>query len=247
MNLDACSRRELIKTVAVFTAGALLPAKWSARVSGAVSTPTTGDLGLIRIKIADFPPLLTDYGSVRLGTSPILGCYPTGIFYPLLITRAPGNSFYTLSAECTHASCTLPALNASTKTYNCPQHGSIFAAQGTVINGPATFPLREFKNSQDQNGNLIIEVPDIGFSVEVERVETSRRLRLQFLGFENMEYEAAFRPSLSSPWQPVSFSLTPDGPLDQTVLPGPSDYADLYVDPSPGNGFYAVFLRVRKV
>ncbi|HEY0638102.1 MAG TPA: FAD-dependent oxidoreductase [Pseudonocardiaceae bacterium] len=47
---------------------------------------------------------------------------------------------HAVSATCTHMGCVV-AFNDAERTWDCPCHGSRFAPDGTVLNGPATRPL----------------------------------------------------------------------------------------------------------
>ncbi|MDW6023621.1 FAD-dependent oxidoreductase [Mesorhizobium sp. BAC0120] len=50
--------------------------------------------------------------------------------------RDETGELHTVSATCTHKGCTVSWNNAD-RTWDCPCHGSIFAADGSVIHGPA--------------------------------------------------------------------------------------------------------------
>ena len=54
--------------------------------------------------------------------------------------RDEDGGLHAVSAACTHKGCTVTWNNAE-KTWDCPCHGSIFAADGSVIHGPARKPL----------------------------------------------------------------------------------------------------------
>lgn len=67
------------------------------------------------------------------------GIVSTGDHKVAVYRDADGN-LTTLSARCTHMGCTVK-WNAAEHTWDCPCHGSRFAATGEVVNGPAERPL----------------------------------------------------------------------------------------------------------
>jgi nucleotide-binding universal stress UspA family protein/nitrite reductase/ring-hydroxylating ferredoxin subunit len=58
----------------------------------------------------------------------------------LAVFRDERGEVTVLSARCTHMGCTVK-WNAAESTWDCPCHGSRFAATGRVVNGPAERPL----------------------------------------------------------------------------------------------------------
>lgn len=84
---------------------------------------------------------------LKLSDNPELGAVGGIVF----LSQAPGKKifvqrtdagFLALSAVCTHAGCTV-SFNGADR-FNCPCHGSSFAVDGAVVNGPAARPLDEF-------------------------------------------------------------------------------------------------------
>ncbi|MPZ72197.1 MAG: FAD-dependent oxidoreductase [Nitriliruptorales bacterium] len=66
---------------------------------------------------------------------------------PVAAYRDPGGLLHAVSARCTHMGC-LVKWNHGERSWDCPCHGSRFAPDGTVLNGPAARPLE----SQDVGG-----------------------------------------------------------------------------------------------
>lgn len=58
----------------------------------------------------------------------------------LAVATAPDGAVHAVSATCTHMGCVV-AWNDAESSWDCPCHGSRFAADGRVLHGPATTPL----------------------------------------------------------------------------------------------------------
>src|ERR1700674_5600446 len=56
--------------------------------------------------------------------------------------------------NCSHLGCPI-GLNAKDKTFDCPCHGSRFHLDGTVLRGPAAFPLSNLTWTQGNDPNTI--------------------------------------------------------------------------------------------
>ena len=58
----------------------------------------------------------------------------------MAVYRDEGGHLHRMSAICPHLHCTVE-WNPGEKTWDCPCHGSRFACDGAVLNGPATSAL----------------------------------------------------------------------------------------------------------
>ena len=92
--------------------------------------------GSLTLALADFPQL-KQVGGALVGSA-------AGMSEPIAVTRQDETSFAAMPALCTHLSCPL-RYNQLTATLDCGCHGSTFELDGSVINGPATKPLRTLK------------------------------------------------------------------------------------------------------
>ena len=96
-------------------------------------TPTPAPAGEVRV------PLMA-VGETVAASANLVG----GLVTPLAVTRVSQAEAVTVSRVCTHESCTVALPGAAGGTLDCPCHGSRFATNGTVLNGPATRPLAQF-------------------------------------------------------------------------------------------------------
>ncbi|WP_127125432.1 FAD-dependent oxidoreductase [Georgenia sp. SYP-B2076] len=96
------------------------------------STPAAGDGD--GAGDGERPPVAVD--DVAAGTGAVL----TLDGGDCAVYRDEDGAAYVLSARCTHLGCTV-GFNDAEVAWECPCHGSRFAVDGTVIQGPATRPL----------------------------------------------------------------------------------------------------------
>ena len=61
---------------------------------------------------------------------------------------------YALNLTCTHLGCTV---NATSKGFICPCHGSVFTTVGDVVKGPADRPLKRLTVEEQGDDVLISE------------------------------------------------------------------------------------------
>ena len=83
---------------------------------------------------------------------PVYFEYPTG--YPNMLVLQADGSLIAFSTLCTHVCCQLQ-YDSALKELGCPCHGSIFDANGRVLQGPATADLPRVTLSVDSNGYVV--------------------------------------------------------------------------------------------
>lgn len=225
-----------------------VPWKGTAVAAVAPAAAASGT-GILRLRLADFAPLNASFGSVRLSFTAlnVLGPMP-----PFIVTK-DGSRFFCLSAECTHAACTIPTFVASQgKTSTCGCHGSRFAVDGSVIRGPATLPLTSYPVELVEEGVLAVELLDLpAYDLSVQQVTPggggAGRVAVTFNALRNVEYQVLSGPTAGQALQPRSFALSAAGPANQTVFRGAGAAATVYVEPSGTSGILLVSARVRTV
>lgn len=244
------SRRDSIKLVLFGGATCVAGGKLVSLPVLAQSTPATQrENGLVVIDTRDFPALQNAFGSVRLGTSPVVNNFPRGIFHPILINRDGAGAYHAFSAECTHAGCVVSPVNANTRLSTCNCHGSRFTPTGTVAQGPANFPLRRFDLRLVGASRIEVEVPDFAFPIEIKRPDPANlgRVEVEFLSFANMAYQVRHRVDYNAPGVITPFATSPAGPIDKLEVAGKDDYQKIYLDITAGSGFFEVFIKTSAV
>ena len=64
----------------------------------------------------------------------------------IIVARIADGSYVALSSICTHQGSTI-AYDLTANRFHCPTHGSNFAVNGSVINGPASSSLMTYKTT----------------------------------------------------------------------------------------------------
>ncbi len=86
--------------------------------------------------------------------------FPPGqpVFLPtekVYLFHDPAKGFSAASAVCTHLGCTVQ-WSERDRQFDCPCHGSVFAADGAVLRGPAPRPLTWLEVTLSKDGQLQI-------------------------------------------------------------------------------------------
>ena len=68
----------------------------------------------------------------------------------VIVANSDGNNYVALSSICTHQACTV-GYSVQNNNFPCPCHGSVFNSNGSVANGPATQPLKQYMVTKDGN------------------------------------------------------------------------------------------------
>lgn len=138
MPCDRCvSRREFLgRASAGLALGVMSTGCGDGDVSGVAARRGAGErpAETVTIVVADFPGLATTGLLVRV--SEYFAAKRTGT-----------DTFDAFSMVCTHEGCLTEILNG--ERFECPCHRSRFAADGTVLSGPANQPLLELATSYD--------------------------------------------------------------------------------------------------
>jgi Rieske Fe-S protein len=141
MKEHICSNRRefLVKTTA--GAGGIL-LSLSGQTSADTATPDHSADNII-VKLDGSGALAKVGGSQKIETA-------AG---PVLIVRTGDLEFRAFSAKCTHKGGTL-SFDGKTKRFTCPLHGSIFDAEGKMVEGPAKNNLPSYQTNANLTVNL---------------------------------------------------------------------------------------------
>ncbi len=124
-------RRDFLRSSCLGCAGLALGA-------GALSLTGCASLPLVKT-VSDGRTLSIPLTAFAEGTQVVARA--SKLSYDVLVMKLPDGDFRSLYLRCTHED---QPLTATATGLHCPSHGSRFALDGTVKQGPATQPIRPF-------------------------------------------------------------------------------------------------------
>jgi len=68
----------------------------------------------------------------------------------VIVARTSAGAYIALSATCTHQGGTIQFFGSANE-FQCPNHGAIFSASGSVLQGPASTSLQKFNTTLTGN------------------------------------------------------------------------------------------------
>jgi Rieske Fe-S protein len=101
-----------------------------------------------RAIVVGYPEDIADDGLIVLGQ-------------PRIVVGRTADGFFALSTVCPHLGCVVRWL-ADEGRFHCPCHGSKFAPDGAVLNGPASQDLVSLAVGIDEQGRLVVDPDDGG-------------------------------------------------------------------------------------
>jgi Rieske Fe-S protein len=246
----AHSRRRFVRTFALGSVTTVTGIPWVGTLLVSLLGENRAEAATsdqMNLQLTDFPVLQYDYGSVRVSVNPISGSSPNGNFYPIIVSRAPGNIFYAVTSNCPHRNCVTAAYDGN--SISCPCHGSEFDLDGALMKGPATTNLARYAISYDGSNTLRVTVPGLGYSITNYSLVsgTIPRVRLDFPTFNQAQYQVRFRATATDPWVTVPFATTSTGAATNTVLTGSGSAKTVYVDRTSAAGFYTIVILISEV
>jgi Rieske Fe-S protein len=141
---DGISRRVFLQTTATAAAcvgcGALAAACGGSDETNPATALTVDANGKVLLPFTDarFSALQTVGSEARVSVMASTG------LRQLAVVRAATTTVHAVTVVCTHQGCTIGNYQPQTMLFECACHGSRFAADGTVIRGPAPTNLQQF-------------------------------------------------------------------------------------------------------
>ena len=139
------TRREVLGALARASCAATLGLSGCATTNPAREYPLGFAAGEGSLDLGGVPELARAGGSIK-------GRTDDGT--PILIWRAADGTFGAATITCTHRGCEV-AFNAAEGRLDCPCHGSRYALDGQVLEGPARRPLQSFQTVHDTAANRL--------------------------------------------------------------------------------------------
>ena len=87
---------------------------------------------------------------------------PGDLAFGGFLTKDENGKMHCFAINCSHLGCSV-ALNSSAKSFDCPCHGSRFHLDGTVLHGPAAYPLSNLNWKQEDPTTISVDGITLGF------------------------------------------------------------------------------------
>jgi Rieske Fe-S protein len=140
----ALSRRAFVERSALAALSTVLLSSCGDGQIGGVFAPDGGGTVRLVVNLADFPELATIGGTARVDN---------GSSVPIGVSRTGPSTFVAVSMICTHAA--FRPIDVRPVGYRCPNHGALFADDGTWAGGQPTSDLPRYVATLDAGTNTL--------------------------------------------------------------------------------------------